>query len=146
MRMLRLFMPFEKAIWATSPVRETMVPTPNFLCSTRSPREKSWISFLTCAQSQKVFFFWFTSCPISLECGFSRCTQKIRHEEFSWLMHFCIFFWYFRDKAARDIARIRPKTIPFVCACDDEFLLCSCHGNIPETTLFFELFWFKECP
>lgn len=57
MRILRLFIPFEKAICATSPVRETMVPTPNFLCSTRSPREKSWISFLTCAQSQKVFSF-----------------------------------------------------------------------------------------
>jgi len=57
MRIFRLFIPLENAICATSPVRETIVPTPNFLCSTRSPRENSWISFLTCAQSQKVFSF-----------------------------------------------------------------------------------------
>lgn len=47
-------MPFENAICATSPVSDTMVPTPNFLCSTRSPSEKIFI-FRTCAPSQSFF-------------------------------------------------------------------------------------------
>ncbi len=50
-------MPFEKAICATSHMRDTIVPRPNFLCSTRSPREKSAIWLRTCAPSHNVFSF-----------------------------------------------------------------------------------------
>gem|GEM_PF-5733864 len=60
-RIFRLFIPFEKAICATSPIRDMMVPCQNLGCITRSQREKTTMSSCTLFPRPNVFglAIWF---------------------------------------------------------------------------------------